>query len=89
MTQSANSMLDVLSQIISNQIYIGQSLQIVNPQIQVDFLKNNVSLLNTTQSLWDSQIKLPSFCDLIALSFTINCQSSVIIQRVTELLDNK
>lgn len=75
-------MLDTISQIISKQTYIGQSLEIENPQIKVNFVKNNVSLLNATQSLGDSEIKISSFCDLLASISASNCQSSIISQRV-------
>ncbi len=83
LTQQANSMLESLTQIISKHLYVGQSFQIKSPSIQVNILKNNVSLLNTTQVMGDSTIKIPSFCDLLALDSSLDCQSSNIIQKVT------
>jgi len=76
-------MFDSLTQIISKQLYVGQSFQISSPSIEVNYMKTNVSLLNTTQVLGDSQIKIASFCDLLASDPSLNCQSSTIIQKVT------
>jgi hypothetical protein len=82
LTKQANSMFESLTQVISKKIYVGQSLQITNPSMQVNFVKNSVSQLNTTQLLGDSQIKIPSFCDLLASDASLNCQSSTILQKV-------
>ena len=81
MTRKANTMLQTLTQVITKQIFVGQTLKITNPSMEVNFVKNNISLLNTTQTLGDSQIKIPSFCDLLSSS-NGNCQSSVITQKV-------
>jgi hypothetical protein len=86
LTQQANKMLESLTQIISTHIYVGQSFQITSPSIQVNLVKNNVSLLNTTQVMGDSTIKIPSFCDLLASDSSLDCQSSNIIQKVTFFL---
>ena len=75
-------MFDSPTQIISKQLYVGQSFQISNPSVEVNYLKTSVSLLNTTQMLGDSQIKISSFCDLLASDPSLNCQSSNVIQKV-------
>jgi len=80
-------MFESLTQVITKQIYVGQTLQIKNPSMEVNLVKNNVSLLNTSQSLGgDSQIKIPSFCELLSsssASTTSKCEGSVITQKVT------
>ena len=83
MTRQANSMFETLTQVITKQIFVGQTLKIINPSMEVNFVKNSVSLLNTTQTLGDSQIKIPSFCDLLALDSSLDCQNSNIIQKVS------
>jgi hypothetical protein len=83
LTQQAHSMLESLTQIISKHLYVGQSFQIASSSIQVSLIKNNVSILNTTQVMGDSTIKIPSFCDLLALDSSLDCQNSNIIQKVS------
>ena len=83
LTQQAHSMLESLTQIISKHLYVGQSFQIASPSIQVSLIKNNVSILNTTQVMGDSTIKIPSFCDLLAFDSSLDCQNSNIIQKVS------
>ena len=79
MTQQVNTMYESLSKVISKQIYIGQTLQIKNSAIEVNFEKNNVSSLNVSQVLGDSKIELPNYCELLSSS---NCGSSIITQKV-------
>ena len=85
LTQQANTMFQSLTKVLSKQVYVGQSVQILNPAMQVNLVKNNISSLNTTQSLSDSQITIPSFCELLSSS---NCQSSIITQNVMVFIWN-
>ena len=64
---------------ISNQMHVGQVTDINTASIQANYIKNNVSQLNTQQIMDNSQINIPSFCDLLASS---NCQSAILTQKV-------
>ena len=60
-------------------MHVGQVTDINTASIQANYIKNNVSQLNTQQIMDNSQINIPSFCDLLASS---NCQSAILTQKV-------
>ena len=74
-------MIDTLTTIISSQMYINQNVQIKTNSIEANYLKANVSTINTQQSFETCQINIPSFCnDLLAQ--IQNCASMIITQKV-------
>jgi len=72
-------MFESLAQVISKQMYVGQTFKINNSGVQVDLARDIVSNLNKTKSLSDSQIIIKSFCELLSSS---SCQSSVVSKKV-------
>lgn len=78
MITSSNDMFNTMTTVLSKQMYLGQSTQIKSASIQVDYIKNNVSNMNTSQIVSDCQIKVPAFCDMIGS----NCQGKIITQKV-------
>ncbi len=50
------------------QMYVTQSTQIKTGSIEAKYLKNNMSLIDTTQVIQDSQFVISSFNDLLNVS---------------------
>ena len=79
MITSSNAMLDQLTSIIINHLYVSQSTQIQTNSIQVNYYRDNISLASNKISLQDSEIKFTSFCDLLGSS---SCNNRIITQKV-------
>ena len=75
---NSNQMINNLTNIISSHLYVGQSINVKSGSIQADFQKNNISSLRNLQNIQDSQIKIPSFCDLLKTT----CSDQIITQKV-------
>ena len=77
----SNKILETLTYLTSKQMYLGQNLQIVSSNIQVDYLKvNNISELLPLIGVFSSKIAFSSsFCDLLS---NINCLDQIILQKV-------
>ena len=85
MMASSNSMLDDLTSIIVDHLYVSQTTQIQTNSIQVNYYRDNISLASNQMTLQDSQIKLTSFCDLLGSS---SCNNRIITQKVNFLNKN-
>jgi hypothetical protein len=82
---SSNSMLNDLTSIIVDHLYVSQVTQIQTNSIQVNYYRDNISLASNQMNLQDSQIKLTSFCDLLGSSA---CNNRIITQKVNFLKIN-
>ena len=82
--KNSNEMFFNLTNIISSHLYVSQAIQVKSSSIQADFQKSNVSALSNSQRMQDTQIIIPSFCDL--LSSTSDCSSQIITQKVNNLI---
>jgi hypothetical protein len=82
MMASSNSMLNDLTSIIVDHLYVSQVTQIQTNSIQVSYYRDNISLASSQLNLQDSQIKLTSFCDLLGSS---SCNNRIITQKVKNL----
>ena len=72
-------MLDKLTSIIINHLYVSQTTQIKTNSIQVIFNRDNISSASDQISLQDSEIKFPSFCDFLGIS---SCNNRILTQKV-------
>lgn len=79
MTLISDGIVEKITQMISTQMYIGQTATIKTNGLEVDFIKNNVSLLKTTKQIQNTSISFDSYCDLISSS---NCNNQIITQKV-------
>ena len=77
-------MLDNLTTMIAQQMFISQSVQIKTNSIEVNFLKDYASNIPNNVDIQDCAIRSNSICEMIADSFpnTI-CENIVILQRVS------
>ena len=82
--KNSNEMFFNLTNIISSHLYVSQAIQVKSSSIQADFQKSNVSALSNSQRMQDTQIIIPSFCDL--LSSTSDCSNQIITQKVIHLI---
>ena len=73
------------STIIASHLFMSQSVQVKTATIQADYVKNNLSALVNVQNVQDTQINVPSFCDLL----NSDCSNRVITQKVTQIWTKK
>jgi hypothetical protein len=83
MTTKSNDIVERLANLMLNQMYIGQTLVIKAKLIEANFVKNNVSLLDSNKVIQDIEINFSSYCDLLSsTSLSSNCNNQVISQKV-------
>jgi hypothetical protein len=83
MTTKSNDIVERLTNLMLNQMYIGQTLVIKAKLIEANFVKNNVSLLDPNKVIQDIEINFSSYCDLLSsTSLSSNCNNQVISQKV-------
>ena len=75
----SEQMIANLTTMISTHLYVSQFTQIKTASIEATYLKENVSLINSMQTIQNSQINIPSFCDLI--NSNENCSNRVVTQK--------
>jgi hypothetical protein len=68
MTNTTNEILNKLSSMILLQMYVSQATEIKTGSIEAKYLKDNMSLIDTTQRIQDSQLSITSFSDLLQIS---------------------
>ena len=85
MMASSNKLLNDLTSIIVDHLYVSQVTQIQTDSIHVNYYRDNISLASNQMNLQDSQIKLTSFCDLLGSS---SCNNRIITQKVNFLNKN-
>ena len=73
-------MFDDMTQMITKHLALDQSTEIRTPNLQLNFQKSNVSTIQTSFSMQDGAVNLPSFCDLLSNTGG-DCQNSIIIQK--------
>jgi hypothetical protein len=83
MMTKSNEMLDELTSIVINHLYVSQVTQIQTNSIQVNYYKENISLISNQLSVQDSVIKLTSMCDLLGSS---SCKNRILTQKVFKIL---
>ena len=76
----SNKILDKLTTMTLLQMYVGQTTQITTGSIEAKYLKNNMSLINTTQIIQDSLFSITSFSDLINVSSPLIINQKVILE---------
>ena len=74
-------MFDDITQIVSKYLTIDLTAEIKTPKMQLNFQKNNVSIIRTSFTMQDGAVNLPPVCNLLLKTGT-NCQNSVVIQKV-------
>ena len=79
MSKSSTQMFDDMTSMVSQHLYVSQTTQITTDSIQANFLKNNISAFENSQSLLDCQINVPSFSDLLSNSGSSN---QIVTQKV-------
>lgn len=79
MMTKSNEMLDELTSIVINHLYVSQVTQIQTNSIQVNYYKENISLISNQLSVQGSEIKLTSMCDLLGSS---SCNNRILTQKV-------
>jgi hypothetical protein len=80
----SNNILETLTCLTSKQMYLGQNLQIVSSNIQIEYLKvKNISGLLPFIGVFSSKIAFSSsFCDLL---YHLDCFDQVILQKVKKI----
>ena len=68
MTNTTNEILNKLSSMILLQMYVSQATEIKTGSIEAKYLKENMSLIDTSQRIQDSQFSITSFSDLLQIS---------------------
>ena len=76
----SNQLFNDMTFIVASHLYVSQSLQIKTDSIELDFVRNNMTSLNTTTIVQDAQIKVASYCGLMP---NANCSDRILTQRVT------
>ena len=74
-----------MTKMITNHLSMDQSTEINTQSIRLNYQKSNASSVQDLLSLQDSQINLPSMCDLLANSAG-DCGDKVVIQKVKNLI---
>ena len=67
-TNTTNEIFNRLTSMITLQMYVTQETQIKTGSIEAKYLKNNMSLIDTTQMIQDSQFSISSFKELLSVS---------------------
>ena len=75
----SNKLFEDLTQIVINHLYVSQSITFKTDSIQANFIKNNISNLNTQINLSNGQVTVPSYCDI----FPTNCTNRILSQKVS------
>ena len=65
LTNDSEKILTKLTKMILSQMYVSQATQVTTGSIEAKYLKNNMSLIDTTQIIQDSQFSISSFNDLL------------------------
>ena len=74
-------MMNKLTSIISSQMYVNQQVQITTKSIVANYIKANMSTMNTQHTLDSCQINLPSFCNDLLIQ-SLNCANRILTQKV-------
>ncbi len=71
-------MIESLTSMMSSLMCVDQSTQIKTSSIEANFLKKNISMMDSQQTFQDCKIEIPSFCNLL----NSPCENRVITQKV-------
>ena len=81
LTTNSNSIFDDLTQMLARHLSLHQSTEIKTPNLQLNFQKSNVSSIQNSLSIQDSDVKLPAMCDLLSKTDS-DCKKSIVYQKV-------
>ena len=79
MTSMSIDIIEKITQMISMQMYIGQETTLKSKSLEAAYVKNNVSLLPTTNSIQNNTLSFGSYCDLLSSS---DCKNKILTQKV-------
>jgi hypothetical protein len=83
MATKSNGIMENLTNVISKQMTVGQSTNLKTSSIEVNLIKNNISLMSPKKTIQDIEINFSSYCDLISSSdLKSNCNNQIITQKV-------
>jgi hypothetical protein len=75
-------MIDNLTEIISHHLSVGQGQNIKTTSIEVDYRRNNALDLSNQFRLDESEIKMPSVCDILSTQTNPNCVGKIVTRQV-------
>ena len=83
MTTRSNDIVERLTNIMLNQMSIGQTIDMKAKSIEANLVKNNISLLEPNKAIQDIEIEFASYCHLLSsAAMTLDCNNQVISQKV-------